>query len=331
VTPRCSVIIVTWNRRRELEPALDSVFRQTIADQLEVLVLDNGSTDDTVAWLTTQYAHPVRVFAFGRNAGACHARNAGLTLARSPRICFLDSDAEILSDDAIERCLQALDAGPHRAVAAPIWFDRACTQPFALGGYITPEGHFDGPRTRTEREDPHFLSTCFSVWERALLLELGGFDPWYFWGIEDMDLALRAYHRALRGETKGATRYRLVDGINILHEMSEKGRHYSPRDFTRKFRALERQRLYQVLAWGGVGAFLRVLVTQPLHLRRIQSRAWERRLTWRERFEALVAFPLLRLAMLPFDWSSPRRNHLLGVELPPEVSRTNTAPPSSQR
>lgn len=321
MTPRCTVLIVTWNRRRELEPALDSVFRQTIAADLEVIVLDNGSTDDTVRWLTEEYAHPVRVFAFGRNVGACHARNAGLLLAKAPRICFLDSDAEILSDNAIERCLAELDRGRHRAVAAPIWFDRARTQPFALGGYITPEGHFDGNRTRADRDDPHFLSTCFSVWERGLLLELGGFDPWYFWGIEDMDLALRAHHRALRGETKGATRYALVDGIDILHEMSEKGRLYAPRDFTRKFRAVESQRLYQVLSWGGLGAFFRVLLTQPFHLRRIQERAWERRLNWRERFEALVWYPLIRLVCLPLDLARQGRDHLREVEVPPEVTR----------
>ena len=102
MTPRCSVVIITWNRRRELERALDSLFRQTIARELDIIVIDNGSNDGTVEWLRGHQENSLRLFVFDRNHGASHGRNAGIRLARAEHVCFLDSDAEILTDDAIE-------------------------------------------------------------------------------------------------------------------------------------------------------------------------------------------------------------------------------------
>ncbi len=318
--PLCSVVIVTWNRRNELEPALDSVFAQTIAERLEVIVIDNASEDDTVEWLTERYPHPVRVYRYSRNLGASHARNAGIRLARASSICFLDSDAVILERDAIERCLRHLDTHPEiRAVGGPIWFDREKTRAFCLGGYITPDGHFHGRRTHSERENPDFLSTCFAVWRKSLLEELRGFDPWYFWGIEDMDLGLRARFSAGRGRVRGATRFEVVEGADVWHNMSTVGRHYEFDNFEPKFRALERQRLYLVLAYGGLGMFIRVLLRGPFRVGRIERDAWERRLTWGQRVRALVLYPMVRLVRLPWDWAQTRRNHLASTPMPEEV------------
>lgn len=321
-TPRVTVVLVTWNRRRELETALRSVYTQTLAPHgLETIVVDNGSTDGTVEWLRSDPRFPVRLYAYPENRGASHARNAAIRLARAPHICFLDSDAEILSPHALEACLDALRPPRLRAVTASIWMDRARRHVFARGGYITPEGHFSGPRTRTQTRNPHFISTCFAVWEKSLLEELRGFDPWYFWGIEDMDLALRARWNARHRRHRGATRFRVLRRLHVLHEMSPGGRHYQPGDFEASFRAYERQRLYLVLAYGGIGAFLRVIATSPFHLRRIEREAWEQRLRWRHRLDALVRYPALRLVRLPWDLASIRRDHLARTPMPELVAR----------
>lgn len=319
--PCCSVIVVTWNRRAELETALESVYAQTIADRLEVIVVDNASTDETVPWLTRDYGRPPRLLRYAVNQGASHGRNAGIRAARAPRICFLDSDAELLARDAIERCLRALDDdGATRAVSGPIWLDRAKTRPFCLGGYFTPEGHFNRKRTQSERENPMFLSTCFSVWDKRLLEELRGFDPWYFWGVEDCDLGLRAHYRMRRGMRTGASRFVVVEGADVLHEMSARGRHYHFDDFDTKFRAVERQRMYVVHAYGGIGEFFRVLVSAPLRLRRIETEAWERRLSTRQRWLALGWYPLRRLLALGLDYRRIHANHLANTPAPEEIS-----------
>ncbi len=276
-------------------------------------------------WLRDVYPHPVRLYQFARNEGASHGRNAGIRLASAPHLCFLDSDAVILSPDAVERSLAALKAHPEiRAVGASIWFDRERTRAFCLGGYITPEGHFHQKRTHSETQDPHFISTCFAVWEKALLEELRGFDPWYFWGIEDMDLSLRASARARRGERVAATRFLIVEDVHVLHEMASGGRHYQPNNFAAAFDAYERQRLYLVLAYGGLLEFLRVLLTSPFRLQRIQRDVWQTRLNMRQKLWSLVVYPLLRVVRLPLDLLLSARNHLAQCPKPQAVTRSTS-------
>ncbi|HMZ51472.1 MAG TPA: glycosyltransferase family 2 protein [Candidatus Sumerlaeota bacterium] len=322
MTPRCSVVIITWNRRRELERALDSLFRQTIARELDIIVIDNGSNDGTVEWLRGHHEHSLRLFVFDRNHGASHGRNAGIRLARAEHVCFLDSDAEILTDDAIERCLAELQRDRSiRAVGASIWFDRARTRAFCLGGYITRDGHFDQKRTHSETTDPDFLSTCFAVWDKSLLRELRGFDPWYFWGIEDMDLSLRARWNARRHASLAATRYRIVEDVHVLHEMASGGRHYQPDNFSAAFNAYERQRLYLVLAYGGIAEFFRVLLASPLHGTEIEKRVWQKKLSLAEKLKAFLCFPLLRLIALPLNILQIRKDHLDRTPAPKEIKR----------
>ncbi|NVJ05898.1 glycosyltransferase family 2 protein [Myxococcus sp. AM001] len=87
--PRFSVIIPTYNRARLLEAALASVFAQEERD-FEVLVVDDGSTDDTLETLA-RHGERVRVLR-QRNAGPGAARNLGIQEARGTYVAFLDSD-----------------------------------------------------------------------------------------------------------------------------------------------------------------------------------------------------------------------------------------------
>ncbi|AEI62625.1 group 2 family glycosyl transferase [Corallococcus macrosporus] len=87
--PFFSVVIPTYNRARLLEVALDSVFAQEERD-FEVLVVDDGSTDDTLE-LLARYGGRVRVLG-QPNAGPGAARNLGIQEARGTYVAFLDSD-----------------------------------------------------------------------------------------------------------------------------------------------------------------------------------------------------------------------------------------------
>lgn len=302
VMPACSVVIVTWNRLDVLKRCLASVYAQVNAADLEVIVLDNGSTDGTREWLQSA-PHPFRLILFDKNLGASGARNEGIRLATAPYVCFLDSDAIILSPDAIAACLATLAKGPARAVAVSIWLDAECTRPFTKGGYITPDGHFHGARTRSDYDDPHFLSSCFAVWEKGLLVELRGFDRWYFWGIEDMDLALRARHRL-------GVKFSILADRHVHHDMARTGRHYQPDDFGKVFRSIERQRLYLVLSYGGLKEWAKVLIRTPFRVVRVERDAWERKLTLWEKWLMVGWFPLLRMLALPKNLMDQRRNWL---------------------
>lgn len=85
-----SVIIPTWNRAHTIERSVRSVLEQTDGD-LEVLVVDDGSTDGTRQVLEA-IGDPRLRYVRQENAGACAARNHGIRLARGEYIAFHDSD-----------------------------------------------------------------------------------------------------------------------------------------------------------------------------------------------------------------------------------------------
>ncbi len=91
-----SVIIPTFNRSRKLIRALRSVLNQTFRDY-EVIVVDDGSSDDTYQALTS-YMPLIRYVRQQVNRGVSAARNSGIRRAAAPWIAFLDSDDYWLED-----------------------------------------------------------------------------------------------------------------------------------------------------------------------------------------------------------------------------------------
>jgi len=91
--PLFSVVIPTFNRARLVRRAIDSVLGQTLSD-FEVLVVDDGSTDDTRRVVEGVGDPRVRLVSLPRNRGAAAARNAGIAVARGELISLLDSDDE---------------------------------------------------------------------------------------------------------------------------------------------------------------------------------------------------------------------------------------------
>lgn len=108
--PTVTVIIPTYNRAATLPRAIDSVLRQTHAD-LELLVVDDGSTDDTPAVMESLNDPRIRFLRQPENRGVAAARNRGLRAARGDFIAFLDSDDEWLPDK-LERQLARFAALP---------------------------------------------------------------------------------------------------------------------------------------------------------------------------------------------------------------------------
>ena len=93
MTPAVSVVMPSYNSARFLRAAVDSVLGQTYAD-LELIVADDGSTDDSLALLREYESRDsrVRVLALGQRQGPAVARNAGIRAANGSFIAFLDSD-----------------------------------------------------------------------------------------------------------------------------------------------------------------------------------------------------------------------------------------------
>jgi glycosyltransferase involved in cell wall biosynthesis len=184
-----SVVVPTYNYGRYLTGALASVLGQT-HPHLEVLVVDDGSTDDTPE-VVAPFLADRRVRYFRRpNGGPAAARNFGVAQARGPLVAFLDADDRWLPAKLAKQlaCFQAM-AAPGLVYARRLLIDAEgwqleYRQPQLYRGWVLPRLFRD-----------NFI--CFSsvVVRRELLLAAGGFDT----GVEhaeDYDLLLRLAQRA---------------------------------------------------------------------------------------------------------------------------------------
>jgi GT2 family glycosyltransferase len=114
-----SVIIATHNRRSLLADVLQALERQTIPrERFEVIVVDDGSTDGTAAWLGVQPADAHRRFVTQRNQGVSAARNTGIRMARADILVFLDDDF-VPDPQLLEEHLKVHDAEAAVAVIGP--------------------------------------------------------------------------------------------------------------------------------------------------------------------------------------------------------------------
>lgn len=91
--PETTVVIPTYNRADVLQRAMDSVLDQTVRD-FELVVVDDGSTDDTQTVVESYDDDRVRYVAHETNRGANVARNTGIEVAEGTYVAFLDSDDE---------------------------------------------------------------------------------------------------------------------------------------------------------------------------------------------------------------------------------------------
>ena len=118
MTPLVSILIPCHNAAQWVAATLESTLAQTHS-QIEIILVDDGSTDDSLAIARTFASRGVRVVA-QTNSGASAARNHALRLARGDFIQFLDAD-DLLAPDKIARQLALLAASPADSVAAGAW------------------------------------------------------------------------------------------------------------------------------------------------------------------------------------------------------------------
>lgn len=121
MSPRFSVVIPTFNRADSILSTLDSCFNQT-CDSLEVIVVDDGSTDHTLKTLE-QIDNDRLVVVSQDNAGPAAARNHGMQKARGDYIAFLDSD-DIWYPEFLAEVQNTLDEHGESLVYGQIVVDR---------------------------------------------------------------------------------------------------------------------------------------------------------------------------------------------------------------
>jgi GT2 family glycosyltransferase len=187
VHPTVSIAILNYQRRDVLRGALESARAQRFP-VVEILAVDNGSTDDSVGMVRREFPD-VRVVALDDNVGAA-ARNAGVAAAKGEIVVTLDNDVRLTTPDDVERAVAVFARHPRAAVVN-----------FMILG---PDGrlsrrdwcHPRDPDLWAERE---FLTAYVlegaSACRRDAFLAAGSYWPPFFIGHEGLDLALRLLDR----------------------------------------------------------------------------------------------------------------------------------------
>ncbi len=200
-----SVVIVNYNGEAYLDECLASVAAlEGPVD--EVIVVDNASTDRSVAVLAERHA-AVRVVRLDRNEGPAPARNAGMRAAKHRWVLALDNDA-VCTPDMLEKLVQAATADERAAIVQPrslFYADRSRVHYdggafhyvglIALRNFYTPLAEAEG-----ERVVPVDCAVAVALLvDRDALLAAGGYDESFFILFEDLDLSyrLRAMERRI--------------------------------------------------------------------------------------------------------------------------------------
>ncbi len=181
---RISVVIATKDRASYLERALASLERQIGAPSFEVVVADNGSSDDTKGVVERQSArgvYPV-VYVYEPEANRGKARNRGIAVAAGYLLLFADDDVQF--PPGFLAAHEAAHSTTNLVVNGPI---------------LNVASHGDRPKPALSNYSRAFLCTCNVSIPRHSIDAVGGFDEAFrLYGWEDTELGVRLREAGMR-------------------------------------------------------------------------------------------------------------------------------------
>jgi GT2 family glycosyltransferase len=192
-----TAIVLNFNGRRLLEVVLPSLARQTAVPH-QVMLVDNGSTDDSVEWVRATWPD-VDLLPLPRNVGVAAALNAGVGVARGELVALLNNDLE-LESNWLGELVAALDRHPDAgSVGGKLlnYYRRdvidSVGDVFTRAGTAYPRGGGEVDCGQYDEEVEIFAPTAGAALYRACALaDVGPFDESFFAYFEDVDWGLRA-------------------------------------------------------------------------------------------------------------------------------------------
>ena len=205
-SPLISVLIPTKDAPRILDRCLESISAKTSYPQLEILVIDNDSTDPEARRVMREYG--VRVVPFPGKFNFSRANNAAARQARGDYLVFLNNDTEIVTSDWLEHLLYYCEQPDVGAAGALLVYDNRTVQHagVALGMRGTADHLMRGFPLDVDgyagslacaREVSAVTAACMMM-RKSLFDEVGGFNDHFFTAYQDLDLCLRLRDRGLR-------------------------------------------------------------------------------------------------------------------------------------
>jgi GT2 family glycosyltransferase len=218
--PVCSVCIANYNGVHMLADCVDSVLAQNPGVPVEIIIHDDASTDDSVAFLREHYPQ-VEILASADNVGFCIGNNRMVAQARGEYVLLLNNDAALLSDAMASLLDAARNQAPAGILTLPQYdwqsgdlVDRGCL----LDLFYNPVPNLDADR----RDVAYGIGACMFL-PRTLWNELGGFPAWLGSLAEDMYLCCLARLRGLPVQVAKGSGYRHRQGASFGGNRADAG------------------------------------------------------------------------------------------------------------
>lgn len=208
--PRVAVVILNFNTRNWLEKLLPSVL-QTQYDNLEIIVADNASTDDSVVFLKQNYAQ-VGIIQLDKNYGFAGGYNECLKQVEADYFVLLNSDVEV-TPNWVQPVIYLLENTPNAVACQPKILAYNQKEQFeyagAAGGYLDTFAYpFCRGRIidKTETDEGQYNDTREVFWASGAAMfiradkyrEVGGLDARFFAHMEEIDLCWRLKNRGYK-------------------------------------------------------------------------------------------------------------------------------------
>jgi hypothetical protein len=254
---KVSVIIPAYNSAATIERAIASVRAQRGGPGIEIIVIDDGSSDNTMEVVRAAIRPGENIFlsALPSNRGASAARNAGIAVARGKYLAFLDAD-DIWLDNKLRKQVAAIESAPGITLVS------CNSQMTSAAGLRLKEGHLNRPPVEGAEAWKtllvyNFLPTPTVLTHTSLVRELGGFDENMAVG-EDLDLWIKL---ATRGKilvlpeilinyydlnNSLMKRHRAQAGTIVIPMLEKHIREQSPRLSSSEIRTIRGQRSFQI-------------------------------------------------------------------------------------
>jgi GT2 family glycosyltransferase len=237
-----SILIPTKDRPDLIGRCLESIFSMTMYPNIEVIVIDNQTTDPEAERIIASY--PVTVVSYNEPFNFSKMNNYGARSAKGEYLVFLNNDTEILTKDWIEHLLYYVEQSDVAAAGPLLLYPDGRVQHsgVVLGfrgtadhimRYHLPEWDGYAGSLSCAREVSAVTAACMMVKAR-LFFDLGGFNEYYQIHYQDVDLCLKFIARGYRiiytprvtithfeCSTRGREKYNLVDRYLLIDQWEE--------------------------------------------------------------------------------------------------------------
>jgi len=198
--PLVSVVIPNWNGKEYLGPCITSLRNQSY-NNLEIIVVDNASADDSIEFLQKNFPE-VKIIKHSKNLGFGAANNAGIRLARGNYIMMLNNDTR-LEPNCIEELKKSIDKDEkYGACASKILLENennlvdVAGIAVCLDGLSIGRGRLENGDKFNKEEEVFFASDCACLYKKEMLNNIGLtneiYDEDFFAYADETDMGWRA-------------------------------------------------------------------------------------------------------------------------------------------